>query len=132
MIIIESILAGIWATLFMDCFAKILAKRNLIYPFITPEELGRWFIYLFRGKLCHKDIGKTPQLKNEKKWYFVSHYLIGIFLAGAYLFLASQFEEIDKNVWLALLFGLLTVFLPWFWLLPGGVSFQAYIEFFFV
>ena len=119
MFFIESILSGIWATLIMDLFAKILSKRKLIYPFITPEELGRWFVYQLKGKIIHKDISTTPPVRNEKIWYYVSHYFIGIFLAGLYLNLASQFKALNENTWVALIFGISTVILPWFWLLPG-------------
>lgn len=124
--LIEAILSGIWATLFMDLFAKILSKRKLIYPFITPEELGRWFVCQFKGKIIHKNISKTPPVRNEKIWYFVSHYLIGILLAGLYLILASQFKALGENAWMALVFGILTVILPWFWLLPAtGLGIMA-------
>jgi hypothetical protein len=119
MYLIEAIISGIWATLFMDFFAKILSKRKLIHPFITQEELGRWFVYLFKGKITHKDIVKTPPVPNEKIWYYVSHYLIGIFLSGFYLILASQFKLPGESTWMALVFGILTVILPWFWLFPG-------------
>ena len=81
------ILMGIFATFFMDFLAVFLVKRKLIHSFIEPEAVGRWFLYMFRGKFVHKDIHKTPELKNEKLWCFISHYLIGIVLAGIYLFL---------------------------------------------
>jgi len=126
MIFIESILSGIWATIFMDFFAKILSGRRLIYPFINPEALGRWFLYMFKGKITHKDIRKTPALKNEKKWYYLSHYLIGVFLTGIYLLLSVTIQEVSDHVWVALVYGILTVILPWFWLLPSiGLGFMA-------
>jgi len=34
----------------MDILAGFLAKRKLIHPFIKPEALGRWFLYIFKGK----------------------------------------------------------------------------------
>ena len=126
MYLIESILAGLWATLFMDLLAKILSKKKLIHAFITPEELGRWFLYLVKGKIAHANIRKTPPLKNETAGYYFSHYLIGIALAGIYLFLALIFKELGENAWVALVFGILTVTLPWFWLLPTiGLGFIA-------
>jgi hypothetical protein len=126
MIFIEAILSGIWATFVMDILAKILARRKLIHPFMRLEELGRWFFYMFRGKLIHRDISNGPALKHEKLGYYVSHYLIGIFLAGFYLMLADRFEVVNENNWLALVFGILTVVLPWCWLLPvTGFGFMA-------
>lgn len=126
MIYFEAILAGIWATLFMDSLAKFLSRRCIIYPFIIPEAMGRWFLYLCKGKFTHGDINRAPALKNEYAWYYLSHYLIGIVLSGLYLILASYFHVLRENVWTALIYGLLTVALPWFWLLPSiGLGFMA-------
>lgn len=60
MIIVEMILMGVFATILMDFLAGFLAKRKLIYPFISQEAIGRWFLYMFRGKFIHEDINKTP------------------------------------------------------------------------
>ena len=46
MILIEAILSGVWATLIMDFLARFLSGRGLIYPFIIPEAMGRWFLTL--------------------------------------------------------------------------------------
>ena len=126
MIIIEMILMGVFATIFMDLLAGLLTKRKLIYSFIAPEAVGRWFLYMFRGKFIHKDIHKTPSLKNEKLWCFISHYLIGIVLAGIYLLLELKVPTIRDRGWPPLIFGIATVFFPWFWLLPSiGLGFMA-------
>ena len=126
MVILESVLMGSFATFFMDFLAGFLSKRKLIYPFIEPEAIGRWFLYIFRGKFIHKDIIQTPALNNEKLWCLISHYLIGIVLAGIYLFLASNEPIIGNQMWMPLFFGVATVFFPWFWLLPSiGLGFMA-------
>lgn len=126
MTILESVLMGTFATYFMDVLAGYLVKRDLIYSFVTPEAIGRWFLYIFKGKLIHKDIHKTPALNNEKIWYFISHYLIGIVLAGIYLYLEIKVPIIRDQIWMPLIFGIATVFLPWFWLLPSiGLGFMA-------
>lgn len=120
------ILMGIFATLIMDFFAGFLAKIKLIHPFIAPEALGRWFLYMFRGKFLHNDINKTPPLENEKFWCLISHYGIGIVLAGIYLFMDLKEPVIRDRIWMPLIFGIVTVFLPWFWLLPSiGLGFMA-------
>ena len=117
---------GVFGTYFMDILSVFLAKRKLIYPFISPTAIGRWFLYIFRGKLIHKDINKTPKLKNEKLWCLISHYLIGIALAGGYLILESNLAAIREHIYMSLLFGIATVFFPWFWLLPSiGVGIMA-------
>jgi DUF2938 family protein len=125
-IILEIILMGIFATILMDLLAGFLVKRKLIYSFIAPEAVGRWFLYMFKGKFIHKDIHKTPALKNEKLWCLISHYFIGIALAGIYLFLELKEPTIRDHMWVPLIFGIATVFLPWFWLLPSiGLGFMA-------
>ena len=117
---------GVFATCFMDLLSGFLAKRKLIYHFISPDAIGRWFLYIFRGKLIHKDINKSPKLKNEKLWSVISHYLIGVALAGVYLLLDSNLPIIREHIWMSLLFGIATVFFPWFWLLPSiGIGFMA-------
>ena len=81
---------------------------------------------MFRGEFVHKDIHKTPALKNEKLWCFISHYWIGIVLAGIYLFLELKEPMIRDQMWASMIFGIATVFLPWFWLLPSiGLGFMA-------
>ncbi len=119
MIIIEMILMGVFATYFMDFLAGFLVKRRIIHSFIEPEAVGRWTLYMLRGKLIHKDIRQTPALKNEKLSALISHYLIGIVLAGIYLILELQVPTIRYQIWMPLIFGIATVILPWFWLLPS-------------
>ena len=126
MIIIEMILMGIFATYFMDFLAGFLNKKKLIHSFIEPEAIGRWFLSMFRGKFIHKDIYKTPAFNNEKLWCFISHYLIGIVLAGIYLFLELKEPAIRDQMWVSLIFGITTVIFPWFWMFPGiGLGFLA-------
>ena len=126
MIFVEAILMGIFATFIMDLLAGFLVKRRIIHSFITPEAIGRWFLYMFRGRFIHTDIHKTPALENEKFWCLISHYLIGIVLAGIYLFLELKVPIIRDQMWVPLVFGIATVFLPWSWLLPSiGLGFMA-------
>ena len=119
LILIESILSGIWATLTMDLLAGYLSGRGLLYPFIIPEAMGRWFLYMFKGKFRHGDINRTPAFVHERTWHFLSHYFIGIVLAGIYLLITYRQLETHDHIWLAPVYGMCTVCLPWFWLLPG-------------
>jgi len=126
MIILEMILMGIFATYVMDFLAGLLVKRKIIYALIAPEVIGRWFLYMFRGKFVHKDIHKTPALNNEKLWCFLSHYLIGIAIAGIYLVLDLTVPIIRDQIWTPLVFGIATVLLPWLWMFPSiGIGLLA-------
>jgi hypothetical protein len=117
---------GIFATFFMDFLAVLLVKRKIIHSLIEPEILGRWVLSMFEGKFIHKDIRKTPAFKNEKLGSLLSHYLIGIVLAGIYLFLESKVPILQDHLWMSLIFGIMTVVLPWLWLFPSiGIGFFA-------
>lgn len=123
---VEMILMGVVATLFMDITAIILAKNKIIHPPVGPEAVGRWILYMFRGKFVHEDINKTPVLNNEKSVSLLFHYLIGIALAGIYLLIESKLPTIRHQLWAPLVFGIATVLLPWFWLYPAmGLGFLA-------
>ena len=118
------ILMGIVATLFMDFFALHLAELKITRQLIRPEAVGRWILYMFRGKFIHEDINKAPAMKLEKTMTFLSHYVIGIVLAGVYLFLELKVPVIRHLWWMSLMFGIATVLLPWLWLYPGlGLGF---------
>lgn len=117
---------GIIATLLMDFFAILLGELKIIQQLIRPESVGRWILYMFRGKFVHEEINKTPALKIEKSMTFLSHYLIGIALAGIYLFLELKLPAIRHQLWVPLIFGIATVLLPWLWLYPSlGIGFLA-------
>jgi hypothetical protein len=123
---VEMILMGVVATLFMDMLSILFGKLKIIHPLIGPEVVGRWTLYLFRGKFIHKDIHKTPALNNEKSAALLSHYLIGIALAGVYLLLEWIEPQLRDQLWMPLIFGIATVLLPWLWLYPSiGLGFLA-------
>jgi hypothetical protein len=120
------ILMGVLATLFMDLLSILLGKLKIIHPPIKPEAVGRWTLYMFRGKFIHEDIHKTPALNNEKPATLLFHYVIGIVLAGIYLLLELKVPTIRDELWMPLAFGLATVLLPWLWLYPSlGLGFLA-------
>ncbi len=123
---LEMILMGILATLFMDIMAIILGKLKIIHGPIQPQIVGRWTLYMFRGIFIHKNIHKTPALNNEKSAALLSHYVIGIVLAGIYLFIELKEPTIRDQLWMPFIFGLATVLLPWLWLYPSmGIGFLA-------
>lgn len=42
--LLEAILMGAFATLFIDLLAPRLAKMKIIHPLIGPEAVGRWIL----------------------------------------------------------------------------------------
>jgi hypothetical protein len=124
--ILEMILMGIWATFFMDILAVVVVKLKIVRATIEPQIVGRWALYMLRGKFVHEDIYQTPALNNEKLAALISHYLIGIMLTGIYLFLELIAPAIRDQLWVPLIFGMATILLPWLWLYPSiGIGFLA-------
>ena len=124
--LVEMILMGVWATFFMDFAASLLVKKKVVRPTLEPQVVGRWALYMLKGKFVHQDIDQTPPLSHEKSAAFISHYLIGIALAGVYLFLELMEPAIRDQPWIALAFGVATIVLPWLWLFPSiGIGFLA-------
>ena len=122
----EMILMGVLATLFMDLLSILLGRLKIIHQLIEPQAVGRWTLYMFKGRFMHKDIHRTPALKNEKSAALLSHYLIGILLAGVYSLTELKEPAMSDQPWLALIFGVATVLLPWLWLYPSmGLGFLA-------
>jgi len=123
---IEMILMGVLATLFMDLLSILLGKSKIIHQLIEPQVVGRWTLYMLKGKFVHKDVHKTPALNNEKSVALLSHYLIVIVLAGIYLLLELKEPTISYQLWMPLIFGIATVLLPWLWMYPSiGLGFLA-------
>ena len=126
MFFLEMILMGIWSTLVMDILAIIFSKLKVIRPKIGPEIIGRWSLYMLKGKFVHRDINKTPPMPNEILTSWISHYLIGIVLAGVYLLIEKVYPIIADQFWIAIIFGILTIVRPWLWLFQSiGIGFMA-------
>jgi hypothetical protein len=119
MIVLEAMLMGVFATYYMDFWARILVKRKVIYALISPDIIGRWFLSMFKGKFVHRDIYKVSEFKNERRWGFISHFMIGVVLAGFYLLLDRELSLVGDHIWVAVLYGIATNALPWLWLYPG-------------
>jgi lipid-A-disaccharide synthase-like uncharacterized protein len=122
----EIFLMGIFATFFMDVTARLLIKSKIVRPTLEPQVVGRWALYMIKGKFVHKDIRLTPALKNEMPAAFLAHYLIGTVLAGIYFCLELSVPAIRSQPWASLIFGVTTSLLPWLWLYPAiGIGYLA-------
>ncbi len=124
--LVETALMGTFATFIMDYLTKFLVKSKIVRPTLEPQIPGRWILYMLKGRFAHEDIRQAPALRHEKPVTLISHYAIGIALAGGYLFLELILPIIRGQMWCPLVFGLATVALPWLWLYPSiGLGFLA-------
>ena len=124
--LLEMFLLGIVATVIMDILAKVVVKMGFVSPVVESKYIGRWVLHMLKGKLTHEDISLAPAWKNEERVAVITHFLIGIGLAGVYLLLEMKFPVMREQLWMPFAFGVATLLLPWFWLFPSiGIGYVA-------
>lgn len=115
----KSLLIGVLATFFMDLGAIVGTRLGLVNK---PNQglLGRWLIELKAGRWRRpsSDIRIVPARKNEAILGLITHYLIGVILAGFFLMLKSQ-ADLPDGWGPPILFGLMTNAFPWFLMFPS-------------
>ena len=116
--LISAILIGLGATLTTDIWALFL-NRAFKIPAPNYCLVGRWLRYMPEGTFTHSNIASAPQKSAECTVGWIAHYMIGITLAIAFVALAS-------NTWLqhptlipAIIFGVVTVLMPFFIMQPS-------------
>lgn len=116
--IVDAIVMGLGATLFIDLWALFL-KRAFAVPSLDVCLLGRWLLYMPRGTVVHQNIGVTPAKAHECQVGWTAHYLIGMTFALLFLLMVSPEWFRHPTLLPALLFGIVTVVLPFFTMQPS-------------
>ena len=116
--LISAILIGLGATLTTDLWALFL-NRAFKIPAPNYCLVGRWLRYMPEGAFTHLNIASAPQKSAECTVGWIAHYIIGITFAIAFVALAG-------NTWLqhptlipAIIFGVVTVLMPFFIMQPS-------------
>lgn len=114
----NSILIGLGATLTFDLWGLFLKHAFKIAP-SNFCLVGRWVLYMPEGVFWHSNIGSAPQKSAECTIGWITHYLTGITFAVMFLALAGNGWLQHPTLIPALVFGLLTVFAPFFIMQPA-------------
>lgn len=121
----QAVVAGVFATLVLDLWQRLLQAAAGIPP-ANWGLIGRWFAYIPKGRLIHRPIADTPPVAGEAAIGWTMHYLIGIAYGFAYLGLMVFILERPPNLVSGLVFGAVSVVIPWFLMQPGlGVGILA-------
>ena len=93
-------------------------QRILFFIFKIPptnwSTVGRWFIMLINNKMIfNENLDNENPLKYELQIGWVFHYWVAIIYGYAYYFLLAV-DILDTSVLSGLIFGLVSVFVPWF------------------
>ena len=121
------IVVGLLSCLAMDLWQRLL---KLTYG-INPSDwriIGRWFIYvILKQKIYNPNIENEKSFKNELLIGWIFHYFIGVVYSLGFFILMKYYNIFKASLSDGLIFGLVTLIIPWFFMLPAiGKGFLAY------
>jgi hypothetical protein len=115
--IIAALVIGAGATLFVDVW-NLGVARMLGIPSLSSCLLGRWVLHMRSGVFRHRAIGSAAAKPFECQTGLMTHYAIGVGLAGTFLLLAPHWLS-SPTLGPALLYGVATVAMPFFVMQPA-------------
>jgi hypothetical protein len=116
--LLDAVLIGIGATVFIDLWALLL-KRGFQIPSLNYCLLGRWLLHMPGGVLLHENIALSRPKRGECPVGWLAHYLIGVVFALVFVTLVCG-EWLQRPTPLpALVFGIATTVVPLFVLQPS-------------
>ena len=116
--LISAILIGLGATLTTDLWALFL-NRAFKIPAPNYCLVGRWLQYMPEGIFRHSNIAFAPQKSAECTVGWIAHYMIGITFAIAFVVLAGNNWLQHPTLIPAIIFGVVTVLMPFFIMQPS-------------
>ncbi len=123
--ILRSLVIGLVATAILDLWS-LLVSVILKSPPPNFTMMGRWFLYLLRGRFAHENIASSPALPLESPAGWVFHYAVGALFGVVTALIGGAGWLSNPTLWPAMLVGWLTVGLGWFWLQPSmGLGWAA-------
>ncbi|MEZ5445706.1 MAG: DUF2938 domain-containing protein [Gammaproteobacteria bacterium] len=111
-------LTGVGATAVMDSWT-IARKRLFGVPPLDYGMVGRWLLYLARGRFRHDPITASPAMRGERPVGWTAHYLIGIAFAALLLAVWGLEWARQPRIAPALLVGIGSVAAPFLLMQPG-------------
>ncbi len=115
---LHAVLLGAGATLLVDGWAWLL-RQTLAIASLDWALVGRWLGHLRHGRWRHARIGEATPIRGERLLGWGFHYLTGIVLAAAFLWLAGPDWQLQPRLLPSLGFGVATVLLPFLILQPA-------------
>ncbi len=116
--LISAILIGLGATLTTDLWALFLSRAFMI-PAPNYCLVGRWLRTMPEGIFRHSNIAFAPQKSAECTVGWIAHYMIGITFAIAFVALAGNNWLQHPTLIPAIIFGVVTVLMPFFIMQPS-------------
>ena len=116
--IFDPIIAGIVCCIAMDVWQRILFLTFNILP-TNWSITGRWFMMLISKKIIfNQNLDHENPVRYELQIGWAFHYWVAIIYGFVYYFLLAVFDILDTSILSGLIFGLISVIVPWFFYLP--------------
>jgi hypothetical protein len=123
--ILIAVFVGIGATILADLW-NLFLRLSFNIQSLNFCLLGRWIMYMPKGKFWHHNIKEVPPKSFECVIGWLAHYIIGIVLTLLFIFIFTVDWIIRPNLFHALLYGICTVIFPLFILQPSlGLGFAS-------
>ena len=116
--LIPAIAVGAGATAVMDLW-NLLVKVVLGIPSLDYCLLGRWICHMRHGTVRHVSIAAAAPMPLECVLGRIAHYTIGVALGGVFVALTPRGWLAQPTVLPPLIFGIITVALPFFIMQPS-------------
>ena len=117
MLIIQILIVGIVACATIDLLQRLFQKLTAIPP-SNWAMVGRWSLgVMTNGQLIARDLESQAERQNELAVGWLVHYGVAIGYAAVYAWL-MQANILQAAFGDGLIFGVLSVAVPWFFFLP--------------
>jgi len=115
---VTAVVVGLGATLFMDAWALVM-NRALNVPLANYCLVGRWIRHMPEGRLMHASIVDAPEMDSECVVGWIAHYVIGAAYALVFVAIVSETWLAQPTLIPALLFGIVSVLVPFLIMQPA-------------
>jgi hypothetical protein len=115
---IGAVSVGLGATLASDLFALFLRTAFKFAP-SNYRMVGRWVLYMPSGVFRHETIGSSAPKRGERAVGWSMHYMIGVAYGLGFVALAGASWLQHPTPLPALLFGVVTVLMPFLVMQPA-------------
>jgi len=114
----HAVVIGSGATALMDVWT-VVRRQLLKVPTLDYALVGRWLLYLPRGRWRHDPIASTQSLPGERPVGWIAHYLTGIGFAAVLVAFGGPVWTEQPTIAPAMAVGVGSVVAPFFLLQPA-------------
>ena len=116
--ILRALAVGLGATLFMDAWALFI-KRFFGVPASNYCLVGRWVCHMPAGTFVHASIVTAAKKRFECAVGWIVHYVVGAGYGLVFVALVSSAWLVRPTLLSALLFGIVSVLVPFLFMQPS-------------